>query len=170
MINADPYVQFTASAQRLVAALGNRSLAVAESLTAGMVSAAIANVPGVSAIYRGAVVSYATEVKTSVLQVPTSLISVHTPVSIPVAEQMARGIAQLLSADAALATTGVAGPGPAWGKPAGTVVIAALLDGHVTTRELQLSGDRAAVRTAATLQALALLSTLGEQNRSTMCY
>lgn len=169
MTSAEPLADFTAPATRLVAALDGRSLAVAESLTAGMVSAAIANVPGVSDIYRGAVVCYATDIKSSLLGVAEHTLRVHTPVCVPVATQMAIGVANLLKARAAIATTGVAGPGAAWGKPAGTVVIAALLDDHVEARELQLHGSRAQIRGETTMQALALLATLGEQNRASMC-
>lgn len=165
-MNTEVTAEFTALAARVVAALDGRSLAVAESLTAGMVSAAIGSVAGVSQIYRGAIICYATDVKTQLLGVDEETLAVHTPVSVPVATQMVKGVASLLDARAAIATTGVAGPGEAWGKPAGSVVIAALVDDHLQTRELQLAGTRDEVRAETTVQALALLATLGEQNRA----
>ncbi len=84
------------------------SLAVAESLTGGRLSAMIVSVPGVSAFYKGSVTAYAVSVKTSLLQVDPAMIEQHTVVSAPVAEQMAEGVRRLLGADIALATTGLA--------------------------------------------------------------
>ena len=87
------------------------TLACAESLTGGGLAARIVNTAGVSAIFRGAVVSYATDVKASVLGVSQERLNETGPVDEQVALQMARGACALLAADVALATTGVAGPG-----------------------------------------------------------
>jgi nicotinamide-nucleotide amidase len=143
--------QKASPAERLavLAISSGTTLAVAESLTAGMVCAALADVPGVSAVLRGGVVAYATDTKTALLGVDATLLDAEGPVHENVAAQMAEGARDRLGADLALATTGVAGPGPHEGVAAGTVVVA-VADGRGTeVRRLQLSGDRQAVRRGA---------------------
>jgi len=137
----------------------------AESLTAGMVCAALGAVPGVSDVLRGGVVSYADEVKIAVLGVDPQLLHDLGAVSEPVAVRMAESARRVLGADIAVATTGVAGPGPSQGVSAGTVVVAvAGPQGPrpVVTR-LSLVGDRAQVRSGATLAALSMLVSALEQ-------
>lgn len=150
----------TDSARRLAerAISGGTTLAVAESLTAGMVCAALAEVPGVSAVLRGGVVAYATVLKTDLLGVDENLLDTEGPVHDEVAAQMARGARERLGADLGLATTGVAGPGPHHGVAAGTVVVAVADSRGTLVRTLRLDGDRAAVRRAAVeaVSALAL--------------
>ncbi len=135
------------------------TLAVAESLTGGLVSAALTSVAGSSAAFRGGVVAYATDLKGALLDVSAGLLARHGPVHPEVAAAMARGVRQRLGASFGLATTGVAGPGPADGKPAGTVFIA--VDGPCggTTAGLRLTGDRAKVRDATVRAVLDLLLT-----------
>lgn len=133
------------------------SLATAESLTGGMLAARIVDVPGASAVFRGGVVSYATDTKVSVLGVSQSRIDEVGPVDREVALAMARGCAQLLSADVGVATTGVAGPGPADGHEAGTVWIAVVYGGVERSELFTFSGDRDDVRAAATSAALRLI-------------
>jgi len=134
------------NAERLVRLCVERgiSLATAESLTAGLVGAAIADVPGCSAVYRGGVIAYATDVKSSVLGIPAG--DLDHVVSEQVVGEMARRACAVLDARLGLATTGVAGPDPLEGKAPGTVWIAACLDGRTMARELRLEGDRSAVR------------------------
>lgn len=134
------------------------TLACAESLTGGGLAARIVNTAGVSAIFRGAVVSYATDVKASVLGVSQERLNETGPVDEQVALQMARGACALLAADVALATTGVAGPGPSDGYPAGTVWIA--ISGILGEQAelLHLSGDRAQIREATVDHSLGLLA------------
>lgn len=147
-------------AARLVAALAARglTLAVAESLTGGLVSASIVDVPGASRVLRGAVVAYATDVKHTVLGVPAERLARTGPVDVDVAIAMAEGARTLLGCDVGLATTGVAGPGPADGWPAGTVVVAVAVTGRAAvTRSLHLDGDRDRVRAGAVDAVLALL-------------
>ncbi|WP_029288839.1 CinA family protein [Cellulomonas sp. HZM] len=132
------------------------TLAVAESLTGGLVTARLVDVPGASTVLRGGVVAYATDLKATVLAVDRDLLDRHGPVHPEVAAQMARGVAVVLGADVGLATTGVAGPGPADGHDAGTVHVAV----HVTARAgdpttdahrgLVVVGTRDDVRAAAT--------------------
>jgi len=87
-----------------------KSLATAESFTGGKLAQQLTSVPGASAYFKGAVVSYATEVKTQVLQVPEHTVAKHSVVSAEVAKAMALGVQKLLKADFAIATTGNAGP------------------------------------------------------------
>ncbi|WP_323132355.1 CinA family protein [Kineococcus indalonis] len=137
------------------------SVATAESLTGGLVCAALVDVPGASAVVRGAVVAYATELKTSVLGVDARLLARTGPVDAEVARQMARGVRERLGADVGLATTGVAGPGPADGHEAGTVYVAVAADalpGGAVARRLALAGERAAVRRGAVEAVLADLA------------
>lgn len=144
----------------VVAALRDRdaSLACAESLTGGLLCSALVDVPGASNVLRGGVVAYATQVKGSVLGVPAHVLATHGPVHERTAEEMARGAATLFAASYGLATTGVAGPGPSDGHPAGTVVVAVHQPGGSTTaRGLRAEGEREAVRDAAVEAALALL-------------
>ncbi|ARD41459.1 CinA family protein [Actinomyces gaoshouyii] len=146
------------AADDLLRALGERglTLAVAESLTAGMVSSALGGVPGASTVLVGAVVSYATRIKAELLGVDAARLACAGPVDAVIAQQMARGAARLLGADAGLATTGVAGPGPADGHPAGTVHIAAFGPWGTVGRRLGLTGGRDEIRAATTLAVLRL--------------
>ncbi|WP_092864863.1 CinA family protein [Quadrisphaera sp. DSM 44207] len=139
------------------------TVAVAESLTAGLVSARLADVPGASAVLRGGVVAYATDVKAGVLGVDAALLAEHGPVHEQVALAMARGARDLLGADLGVATTGVAGPRPQGGQPVGTVHVAVAGAGAggrpvLRAERLALPGDRAAVRAAAAAAALRLLA------------
>lgn len=150
---------------RLVADLRARgaTLAVAESLTGGALTATLVTVPGVSAVLRGGVVAYAGDLKRDLLGVDADLLAAEGTVHPEVARQMAAGAARRLGATHALATTGVAGPGPAEGRPAGTVHVAVLAPGLLRVRSLRLAGGRAQLRAASVDAALALLAgTVGE--------
>ena len=136
------------------------TLALAESLTGGLLGAAMTAVPGVSATFRGGVVAYATELKTTMLGVDAHLIARVGPVDAGVAAQMAAGARERLRATYGLATTGVAGPDPQDGHPPGEVYVAVSGPGGGLHRRLQLAGDRAAVRAAAVTEALRLLAEL----------
>ncbi|PPF80696.1 competence protein [Rathayibacter rathayi] len=138
----------------LIAELRRRGvdLAVAESLTGGALSSALVEVPGASAVYRGGVVSYATELKHRLLGVDARVLEARGPVDPGVALQMARGAASRLAANErltlGLATTGVAGPDPQGGAAVGTVFVAAVLGADELVREHCFDGDRAAIRSA----------------------
>jgi nicotinamide-nucleotide amidase len=141
------------------------TVAVAESLTGGLVAAALTSVPGSSAVFRGGVVAYATELKATLLGVPADLLARHGPVHPDVARAMAGGVAQRLGAGYGLATTGVAGPGPADGQPEGTVFVAVAGPFGEAGQALRLSGDRAAVRAGSVRAVLSLLvSALREES------
>ncbi len=132
------------------------TLAVAESLTGGLVSARLVEVPGASVVLRGGVVAYATDLKESVLGVDGALLAARGAVDPDVARQMAQGVARVLGADVGLATTGVAGPDPQDGKAPGAVYVAVATPERTEVRELRLEGDRSAVRDAAAGHVLAL--------------
>lgn len=100
------------------------TLAVAESLTGGLVAARFTAVPGASRTFRGSVTAYATELKARLLDVDPALLAEHGAVDPRVAREMAAGVRTRLGADWGLATTGVAGPDPQDGKPVGTVYVA----------------------------------------------
>ncbi|PFG35924.1 nicotinamide-nucleotide amidase [Flavimobilis soli] len=154
-------------AAELVALAGaqGRTLAVAESLTGGALASAIVDVPGASAVFRGGVVAYATDLKASVLGVDADLLAREGAVHPDVAEQMATGVTRVAGASVGLATTGVAGPEPQDGQPVGTVFVAAAFDGSPTVRRLSLDGDRATIRAAAVAAAIRLaLEVLGGQD------
>jgi nicotinamide-nucleotide amidase len=143
----------------LLRALGERgeTLAVAESLTGGLLAASIVDVPGASAVFRGGLVVYATDLKATLAGVPSSLLASHGPVHPLVAAALAAGARQRCSADWGLATTGVAGPDPQDGIEPGTVYVA--VDGPTSrVRRLDIDGDRAAIRAATVAAALALLA------------
>ncbi len=130
------------------------TVATAESVTAGMVAARLANVPGSSGYLLGGVVAYDTAQKTGILEVPAELLE-RGAVNRPVAEAMARGARTLFGADLAVATTGVAGPSTAGEeKPAGTVAIALSHQGGEISLERRLPGGRNMVRNIATNAAL----------------
>src|SRR3954464_3816091 len=106
-------------AAELLAALRARgqTLAVAESLTGGLLAAEFVAVPGASAVFRGGVVAYATDLKAALLGVPAPLLNSHGPVAPSVAAALAAGARERCGADWAAATTGVAGPDPQGGQP-----------------------------------------------------
>jgi nicotinamide-nucleotide amidase len=122
------------------------TLAVAESLTGGLVVADLVSIPGASAVVRGGVVAYATELKHDLLGVDAALLETGGPIQAAVAEQMAAGVRVRLGADLGLATTGVAGPDPQDGHPPGEVWIAVASSTGVRSLRLELGGDRGAIR------------------------
>ncbi|MEI7442951.1 MAG: CinA family protein [Actinomycetes bacterium] len=116
-------------ALQIVQALGARTVATAESLTGGLVGAALTAVPGSSQVYRGGVIPYATDLKVSLLDIPKLTLS-HGAVSSEVVAAMAVNAAYLLNSDFGVATTGVAGPDAADDNPVGTVFIAVFRRGR----------------------------------------
>jgi nicotinamide-nucleotide amidase len=142
-----------------------RTLAVAESLTGGMLAAALTAIPGASAVFRGGIVAYATDLKAALLDVPTDLLARHGPVHPDVAAAMAAGARARMGAAVGAATTGVAGPDPSDGQPVGTVYIAVSAGRDSSVRALMLTGDRHRIRVATVGHTLRLLmSTLVEDN------
>ncbi|MEC8503970.1 MAG: CinA family protein, partial [Actinomycetota bacterium] len=136
-------------AERLVQRLRERSWSIAtgESLTAGLVSSTIASVPGCSAVFRGAVVAYAPEVKTEVLNVPVELLR-QGIVTEEVARALAQGARSRLGATVGIGTTGAAGPDDHDGMPVGTACIAVCSPWGERVRTVRVTGDRSQVRHA----------------------
>jgi nicotinamide-nucleotide amidase len=135
----------------------DETVATAESLTGGLVAAALTSVPGSSAAVRGGVVAYATDLKAALLGVPPDLLERHGAVHGAVAEAMAEGARDRLGASTGVATTGVAGPDPAEGKPVGTVFVAVAGPGGLASRQLALTRDREEIRSATVESVLGLL-------------
>lgn len=147
------------AAAALLNALAERRLTVAtaESLTGGLVAAAITDIPGASRFFRGGVVAYATDVKASVLGVSGQVLQEHGPVAAQTAAAMAAAAARVMAADVGLATTGVAGPDPVGQQPPGLAYVAAAgADGSVLVDELRLPGGRQQIREACVAAALML--------------
>ena len=148
--------------------LAGHRIATAESCTGGMIAARLTDRAGSSAYVIGAVVSYANEAKTGLLDVPAELIDEHGAVSEQVAARMAEGALNRLGVDIAISTSGVAGPGGGTElKPVGTVCFGiALNDRPTVTRTLRLPGDRASVRALSTTAAMHMLAdALGPASR-----
>jgi competence/damage-inducible protein CinA-like protein len=128
------------------------TLGLAESLTGGLIASRLVNVAGASAWFRGAVVSYASEVKFDLLGVARGPV-----VSAAAAEEMAAGAARVLGADVGLAVTGVAGPEEQDGQPPGTVFVGLARAGRLEHAALRLPGDRPRVRAYSAISALDVL-------------
>ena len=153
----------------------SQTVATAESLTGGLVGATLPAVPGASAVYRGGLIVYATELKAELGRVAPQTLAADGPVAASTAAQLARGAADVCGADWGLATTGVAGPEAQDGHPVGQVYVAVAgppavevpdrvpdgspeRDGDVVqVQELALAGDRSAIRDQTTRAVLQLL-------------
>ncbi|GAA4286003.1 CinA family protein [Georgenia daeguensis] len=129
-----------------------RTVAVAESLTAGKIASHLGAAQDASTWFAGGVVAYTNETKYSVLNVDRGPVVTAT-----CAGQMADGVAELLAADVAVAVTGVGGPGPEEGKEAGTVYVGGRAGARSLTAELHLDGGPTEVVEATTLHALRML-------------
>jgi nicotinamide-nucleotide amidase len=150
----------TAPAAAVVSALRAReqTLAVAESLTGGLLAAALVEVPGASAVFRGGLVVYATDLKIRLAGVAADLLDRRGAVDPDVAAELAAGARERCGADWGLGTTGVAGPDSQDGAAVGTVYVACAGPDGTTVRSLTLDGDRSAIRYAAVIAALELLA------------
>jgi len=138
------------------------TVAVAESLTGGLLVAELISVPGASAVVAGGVVAYQTPLKHQLLDVPASLLAARGAVDPDVATAMAVGVRSALAvegraADVGVATTGVAGPDPQDGHDPGTVYVALSAGGATRVTRLALEGDRAAIRSATVSESLSML-------------
>jgi nicotinamide-nucleotide amidase len=145
-----------ATAAALIRDLTARDLTIAsaESLTGGLLAAALVDVPGASLVFNGGVVAYATPLKDTILGVDEDLLAERGAVDADVARQMADRVRRVCAvdgrpADLGVATTGVAGPDPQDGRAPGTVFIGVAMGDQVDVIALELSGDRAAIRSAA---------------------
>jgi nicotinamide-nucleotide amidase len=136
------------------------TIAVAESLTGGLLVAELVSVPGASVVVRGGVVAYATELKAELLGVDAALLDAVGPIHPDVATQMAAGVRARLGADIGIATTGVAGPDPQDGHPPGEVWLGFAIGDEVSSVGLALGGDRAAIRRDTVSESLSRLRLL----------
>jgi nicotinamide-nucleotide amidase len=134
---------------------GGATVATAESLTGGRLAVALTDTPGASETYVGGVVTYATELKASVLGVDDQLIETYGVVSPECARAMASGVRALTGATFGVATTGVAGPTEQEGKPPGTVFVGIAGPGLLEAVALELSGRRQEIQDRTVREALA---------------
>ena len=141
----------------IAATLAGRTVATAESLTAGLIASTLASVPGASAVLRGGVVAYASELKVSLLGVSRELLERGGAIQTPVAEAMAHGALRATGADYAVACTGVAGPEAQDGHPVGEVHVAVASQGSMRTHSLTLAGSRDDIRHGTVLVLLGML-------------
>lgn len=148
-----------ALASRCIAALEARgeTLATAESLTAGLISATLAGAPGASAVLRGGIAAYATEVKVSLLGVDAAVVKAHGVISPECAEAMAEAARDRFEASWAVSATGVAGPDRQEDEPVGTVYVAVAGPRGVQVEQLRLAGSRQSIRGASVEAGLSLL-------------
>lgn len=142
----------------------NMTIAVAESLTGGLVTAELTSIPGASGAVVGGVVVYATELKNTLLGVDPELLAREGPVHPEVARQLAVGVRERLAvggkpADIGLATTGVAGPEPQGGRAVGTVYVGISVGAKTRVVDLIFSGDRESVRAQTLSRAISELCT-----------
>ena len=131
------------------------TLSVAESITGGGLASAITEVSGSSKVFVGGIIAYEDSVKISELKVDAKTLKKFTAVSEEVAKEMAAGAIKKFKTDYAIATTGVAGPGKAYGQKAGTVWVAIASKKEVFAIALSLSGSRDLIRHATIESALA---------------
>lgn len=147
----------TATAAVAEAIAKHLTVATAESLTAGMVAATLANTPGASGMLQGGVVAYQNAVKAGVLGVRQSLLDAVGSVDGDVAAEMAEGARRACGADVGISTTGVAGPDAHDGKAVGTVFIGVATKDGSRSFEYAFTGDRQDIREKACTAALARL-------------
>jgi len=151
----------------IIAALTARhhTIAVAESLTGGMLVAELIRTPGASAVVLGGVVAYNTELKHTLLGVDAEVLAAHGAVHPDVAMQMAAGVRSALAvagepAHIGISTTGVAGPDPQDGQPVGTVFLGFAIGSEVRTKRLDLQGTREEIRSRVVYESLRELRSL----------
>jgi len=144
------------------------TLATAESCTGGLVAARLTSVPGSSDVVLGSIVAYADAVKEAELGVPAALLAEHGAVSAEAGAAMAAGVRERLGADVGISVTGIAGPGGGTReKPVGLVYIHASAPAGEDALDLQIPGDRDAIRARATAAALHLTRRLLTRSRHT---
>ena len=136
---------------------GGSTVATAESLTGGRLAVALTDTPGASETFLGGVVTYATELKASVLKLDEQLLDEHGVVSPECAKAMASGVRALAGATFGLATTGVAGPSEQEGKPPGTVFVGVAGPGLLEAVALELAGKRQQIQERSCVEALTAL-------------
>jgi len=134
------------------------TVAVAESLTGGLLGGALTSTPGSSSTFRGGLVVYATDLKETLAGVPGPLLEAEGPVSASVAAALAAGARDRIGATYGVGVTGVAGPDPQNDQPVGTVYVAVAGPVEGMVRSLRCDGDREQVRAQSVAAALSILA------------
>ncbi|MDO8580289.1 MAG: CinA family protein [Candidatus Omnitrophota bacterium] len=135
-----------------------KTLAIAESCTGGLLTHRLTNIPGSSRFLKGTVVAYSNTAKSKILNVSSAMMKKYGAVSEPVARAMAQGACKIFGADLSIAITGIAGPtGGTKAKPVGLVFIAAHTPDGTLCLECYFKGSRGRVKSQAADQALKLL-------------
>lgn len=143
---------------KIIDRLQGRTLVTAESITGGGIGAALTDISGSSAVYKGGVIAYTNWVKNQLLGVNEKLLEELGPVSATVAKQMAHGARRVLEADIAVSVTGLAGPqGDSFGNSVGTVYIGFADSRRIEAREYHFSGTREDIRCQTIQAALELI-------------
>ena len=124
----------------------NLTIAVAESLTGGLVAASLTEIPGASKVFKGSITAYADEIKQSVLNVKEETILKFTSISEQVALEMAINVRTIMKSDIGISTTGVAGPEKSAGFAPGLVFVAISIGDHNMCQKLEITGDRSKIR------------------------
>ena len=124
----------------------NLTIAVAESLTGGLVAASLTEIPGASKVFRGSITAYADEIKQNVLNVNKETILKFTSISEQVALEMAINVRTIMKSDIGISTTGVAGPEKSAGFAPGLVFVAISIGDHNMCQKLEITGDRSKIR------------------------
>ena len=142
----------------VLTALKGKTLVTAESLTGGGIGAALTQVSGASAVYKGGIISYTNAVKHKLLGVPMEILNEYGAVSAPTAKAMAEGARKELEADVAISVTGLAGPtGDEFGNPVGTVFVGYCDSITTVVKHCLFSGDRESIRNQTIEAALQLI-------------
>ena len=124
----------------------NLTIAVAESLTGGLVAASLTEIPGASKVFRGSITAYADEIKQNILNVKDETITNFTSISELVALEMAINVRTIMKSDIGISTTGVAGPEKSAGFAPGLVFVAISIGDHNMCQKLEITGDRSKIR------------------------
>ena len=124
----------------------NLTIAVAESLTGGLVAASLTEIPGASKVFRGSITAYADEIKQNILNVKDETITNFTSISEQVALEMAINVRTIMKSDIGISTTGVAGPEKSAGFAPGLVFVAISIGDHNMCQKLEITGDRSKIR------------------------
>ncbi len=141
---------------------GGWTIATCESITGGGIGAALTAVPGASEVFRGGLITYATDLKTSLAGVDAGFVAANGVINERTAKEMALGAAWHCRSDVGLSATGVAGPDPQDGFEPGTVWLGLALpapwDDRIRARRLQLAGDRETIRASCVAAAVSWLA------------
>ena len=124
----------------------NLTIAVAESLTGGLVAASLTEIPGASKVFKGSITAYVDEIKQNVLKVNEETILKFTSISEQVALEMAINVRTIMKSDIGISTTGVAGPEKSAGFAPGLVFVAISIGDHNMCQKLEITGDRSKIR------------------------